>query len=946
LDDQSLAADPLLPCSAVVPFPLHISRLRGAASTPADPENLRPKAAVSLDLSEKLQPVDRIPPETPQLTAATVEIMVSGMFKAIQDRQITAIGILATDKRDHLYLAEEIAHYRPNVLAFTVESSLVYLHPDVADYVRGTLVASTYSLSERTQRLTRPLLGQRLPQQFGSSPAHGAFNALAVLMQHPEQLIDYDAPEGLTGKASREPIDSPCRPTADGQSNGECSPPVWISVVGRSALLPLNAEPGTSCRRAADHAPGYALCPGLPPRTLVDSVTNAALRSAAACAAGTTDQCRDRRPYLMSHVLFLVLVTLLWLGMVAYQVWLQRLLDLWRTTGRTVGSSSLRDWAIAVVNLAHSLVRGSASHHPAAAEFMVSLAAIRGATATLLLWWLKLVMIYCADRSGIAAEDLHPAFIAIASVVSILVVWQTINAFWSDQGSWRVFRANRLVITLLLAMAVVAAVGNEFFLRLSTGSALRWSSGSTMIVVGLVFAALSIFVDPTIAGATSTATLTRWRRLPALLAVGAFVALALDLMKMNWGPVDTLLYADRTASLADLVSPAAPILLFSVAMFWWGVWNVRRLQLLNLPEGEVGIGAFLGDRARAAGIDPQFFREPTLTLGRYILLPTTAAVVALWYGRRYVGTIDGQYFGEFLLLGAVGIATVMLHALAHAMHLGGAIVNLLKSIARHPASAVFRVLGKEPVAWRISYRESPRPDLEPLRGHIVRLDAALEMWGAAEDRLLPRLRRPKASLQSRCRSALSSLGGRAGRVVDSPLELGDWRALNRLTRMLNRVLQLTLWVPDADRRPTSASLMRALGEMEYIVVFYAALVLRDLLMRLVSGFTMVIGGILLLITAHLLYTFEGRVFWLSFDAAAVALSAAFAVRLLLILERDGILSDLWGTSPGKISLFGGLTWRMLSYGVISLATLFAVLFPELGGQLLNWVAPARAVLSE
>jgi len=510
-----------------------------------------------------------------------------------------------------------------------------------------------------------------------------------------------------------------------------------------------------------------------------------------------------------------------------------------------------------------------------------------------------------------------------------------------------VFRANRLVITLLLALAVIAAVRSEFFVKLPSGSVLRLSSGSAMILCGLVFAALSIFVDPTASGGRATTTLTRWRRLPALLALGAFVAFALDLMKMNWGAVDTLLYADRTASLSDLVSPAAPIILFSVALFWWGVWNVRRLQLLNLPEGEVGIGAFLGDRARAAGIDPQFFREPTLTLGRYILLPTTAALVALWYGRRYVGTIDGQYFGEFLLLGAVAIATVMLHALAHAMHLGGAIVNLLKSIARHPAGAMFAVLGKEPVSWRITYRESTRPDLEPLRSHILRLNSALDEWGSTEDRLLPRLRHPKASLQARCRSALSSLGGgRAGRVIDGPLELTDWRTLNRLTRMLNRVLRLTLWVPDHDRQPASQALVRSLGEMEYIVVFHTSLVLRDLLMRLVSGFTMVIGGILMLIAAHLLYTFEGRVFWLSFDAAAVALSTVFAVKLLLTLERDPILSVLWGTSPGKISLFGGLTWRMVSYGAISFATIFAVLFPELGGQLLNWVAPARAVLSE
>jgi hypothetical protein len=70
-----------------------------------------------------------MPSVSPILTAANVETMLGGMFQVINERHVTAVGVLATDKRDHLFLAEEISRRTPNVLPFTIESNLIYLHP-------------------------------------------------------------------------------------------------------------------------------------------------------------------------------------------------------------------------------------------------------------------------------------------------------------------------------------------------------------------------------------------------------------------------------------------------------------------------------------------------------------------------------------------------------------------------------------------------------------------------------------------------------------------------------------------------------------------------------------------------------------------------------------------------------------------------------------------------
>ncbi len=129
-------------------------------------------------------------------------------------------------------------------------------------------------------------------------------------------------------------------------------------------------------------------------------------------------------------------------------------------------------------------------------------------------------------------------------------------------------------------------------------------------------------------------------------------------------------------------------------------------------------------------------------------------------------------------------------------------------------------------------------------------------------------------------------------------------------------LRQTKWPTSSPFGAMSAQARKTLDEMEIVVFFHGAIVMRDLLTRLVSGFTAALGGMIALLVAHLLYTFQGRVFWLTLDFAGVALIAGTAVTVLQRLERNPVLSALWETAPGRISLFGKLTWRMAIYVAI------------------------------
>ncbi len=176
-------------------------------------------------------------------------------------------------------------------------------------------------------------------------------------------------------------------------------------------------------------------------------------------------------------------------------------------------------------------------------------------------------------------------------------------------------------------------------------------------------------------------------------------------------------------------------------------------------------------------------------------------------------------------------------------------------------------------------------------------------------------------------------------------DVHEWRALDTLVGTFHDLLCRTKWLPAFPAASLSKPCRTALDQMEIVVMFHAAIVLRDLLTRLVTGFSAVAGGLLLLLVGHLLYTFQGRVYWLGLDAIAFALTALFAIRRLVALERDTVLSTLWAAAPGKIPLFGKLTWRVGVYLLLALITLLAAFFPELGGQFIKWVEPARKLVA-
>ena len=157
-------------------FPLHIAQLRSDAPSLAQPGTaLLSGPVIPLNLREATPPSDVIPALRPQLTGPIVEATVDSILDAIRHEKISAVGIVATDDRDVLFLAREVKRASPDVQLFLFGAHDLYLHPDFVPYLRGALVASSYALMLANQP---EIPGTELPGMFDHSapaavPQHG-----------------------------------------------------------------------------------------------------------------------------------------------------------------------------------------------------------------------------------------------------------------------------------------------------------------------------------------------------------------------------------------------------------------------------------------------------------------------------------------------------------------------------------------------------------------------------------------------------------------------------------------------------------------------------------------------------------------------------------------------------------------------------------------------------
>ena len=219
-----------------------------------------PRDSVTWTWRPRATPADLIPQFNPNTSAVYSELGLAGLLQTINREHVSTVGLMATDARDKLFLAQELARYAPDVSIFTAESDSLYAHPDYSSFLRGALVASTYPLHSGNQRWSYGFQGAtvRPPVRQRQRAGHlqRGTRAPGLRQQWPA------ARRRSTARCSN--TATPASPASTG-----CQPPVWVSVVGSSTTWPVRAYkvPDSTGYVFAVTAPGRAGSPALFPST-------------------------------------------------------------------------------------------------------------------------------------------------------------------------------------------------------------------------------------------------------------------------------------------------------------------------------------------------------------------------------------------------------------------------------------------------------------------------------------------------------------------------------------------------------------------------------------------------------------------------------------------------------------------------------------------------------
>ncbi len=208
----------------VLPFPMNVSSLRTAyASGWKGSEKDGSASRIDIDLADR-DSTGELPRALSPLSPAATDRLLAQLAQTLENHRIRLVVLFATDVRDKLFLGREIAARLPDIQLVTTEGNLLYGRSELADAQRGMLVLSTYPMFAAPIDWLPRSVGQ--PRQhigFASDGAQGVYNATLLQLGETSCLLDYGSP--ITAVA------------------GEARPPVWLTCVGKTHMLPVTIFP-------------------------------------------------------------------------------------------------------------------------------------------------------------------------------------------------------------------------------------------------------------------------------------------------------------------------------------------------------------------------------------------------------------------------------------------------------------------------------------------------------------------------------------------------------------------------------------------------------------------------------------------------------------------------------------------------------------------------------
>jgi heme exporter protein D len=931
-----------------IPFPLHVSQLRAALerlkSSQRDNASQSPNNSDALPLDQSLEEVnqrhDSVPPLS-QLDTATAELVMANLLTTISQEKYHYVGILATDVRDVIFLAQEIREHCPETIVFAFNPDLLFLHPDENPSLRGMLLVTSYPLFTFNQLWSPPYFASEFPDsadptqqarprarlQFPDQAAEGIYLATLALLDSEKQMLEFGMPFKETGNVED------AGPGLANQNAGENAdakgghptfrPPLWITVVGRNRMWPvqvydLDAKPEQQTdlpQKQYRYAQQY----------LFDLTQS---------SAGTSGNEK----------------ALWWRGL--------------HPVGASVLLASFSIFAITFCILICKRNGDSPAHTPREYSYLLAACATLAAFLTV----------------GLSAF-LVP-FIVMAKVGSFDFFKNNIGVFDLDRiksfNEWGCTFGMTLLSSVALLMLAVTSYRLLLTMIRQAAQSRRENrqrdASSCWIQVSagafLLFS-LCLYLGTTSLRAAST---------------GRFHSALFSSM--------------RSLYLLSGVSPLLPVFLVSMAGFVWAIGSFMRVRALRRFSSR---GGFLSpsDDASKGKQNNAFGPIGNLENGLWDLLHCSAmslpkrniVVVAVFASGTYlyfafVRSIEDRSLYLLLLVSFVLVNLVLWLGVLRFFCIWRQMHRLLRQISWTPlGSSCSRFRKNLPSLPKIDLA-SPAPTLSHLMYSVEysralcehaksllpadKPEHAFAIAVGAEGRVYPDIRwRPAAEatlspeLNALERLASEEFCGHvhdaekafeAARNADAS-NLSDLEslkkcesqtALSRVTGEVAAVLQDTWWnrIHDVsakktdDSKPTPDEVFR-LGE-DFLVGRLASLV-AHILPQMQNLILTSVTGLLLVLLAVSSYPFQPHDLLLLLNWTGILSFVGTAMWVFFQMNRDPILSSLNGTKPGQINWNMEFIIRIVVYGIVPILALLGAQFPHSVGQVVSHFIPSEAM---
>ena len=835
-DDQAAC---VLGTARIFPFPLHISRLRSAAAQPTRKADNGPRF-LTLPLGEPGIATDQIPSLTPQSTSASVELVLDNILDTIVREHITTVGLLATDTRDKLFLAEQIARRDSRVRLFTFESDLLYTHPDYGPYLRGMIVASTYPLFSQVQGWTT---ATNREIQFPTSNVQGIYNAFIALFR--QQLMNLS--EDVDPLDYRTPL------------IGADRPPLWISAVGRNSIWPIR---------------WYGLDAQARKYVYAMNASEADVSNVVPYASTT------------SAAMFFLLTLIVFAHAAAY------------TTKRWWPANYAQRPFLEFFKL-DTWVRRSP-------YLLIAFGAL-----TVLYGYAVTVLVTVAPRGGAAGERRWLSALAVFALV--LLAWL-------------------LACDVRLARTV-AAGGIARLRQLRSTTAKRSRRG------------LSALADP-----------QYWLMAVTAVWVGAAVIFGVQylLATVSLDRKVAAYYFDRVSHPTNGLSPAMPLLYLVAGVYFWAVVHLRRLSRVSGLELAASLNPLVGlslDSLRRAAADVRRFIDGSLqALPRDLTtaLCVIAAFTSVFTLKHTVASPEPWAFVEGFKAAWVLLQILLVVTFAHVIYFWRLIRRTLEPFDGTPMLEAFDHLPAHLLHDRLSPRRPGPADVR--RVALLANELGLQL------KHMPADKRSEFStevgLDWKAYKALRRVLRHRPRGFD---DASDWAVSERwqwLVDVMKGVVPpvARFWRRGHHHPRTEASsstvsvTQRWIWLAEEVIAMQTLLVIRELLARLAQLFMFLIVGVLLMVAIAQSFPFQPRQQLLATAWVYVIGAVMLVITTFVQIERDPVISALASTDAGKVNWDWTVWTKVLMYGGLPVATIFAAQFPQLGGTILDWLRPVQSVI--